>query len=419
MDGSRISLTADPLDGPAIFVAPHLDDVALSCGGTVAYHASRGQQPLIVTIAAGDDGDDENARYVESRRREDTAAASILGASARWFPYLDAVYRGYGAAVFGGRRQESDLADRIGRDLEQLCEDTASASVFLPLGIGNHVDHQLCASLHERLRRSGAAIWFYEDMPYVLRWVAAENWINEVEPAPLREAIRPYLEQRLATMGLVPCVVEITRHMATRLAAVECYASQIGGLFPQNNHRAQIRGYAARLMATQDAGYGERFWTFANSAADAPIDGDDPAAGLASHSAARWARAVVKAIDAPRDPKTIAAWSRSAAAAPGTLKNWCRTAGVAPKRSLAFARVLRAILWRQKCGRRPEDLLDVVDHRTLAGLLKLGVPLDIAPRGLPDTVEEFLERQQWVVDPVAVHEVEVELQSRNLPLQAA
>jgi LmbE family N-acetylglucosaminyl deacetylase len=259
---------ADPLDGRAIFVAPHLDDVALSCGGTVACHASGGQQPLIVTIAAGApdrvDGEAGHAGYVAGRRREDAAAASILGASTRWFEYLDAVYRGYGASVFGGRRQEHDLADRISRDLEEVWRDTRSVSVFLPLGIGNHVDHQLCASLHERLRRSGATVWHYEDVPYVLRWAATESWINTMELAPLREAIRPYLEQRLAMMGLVPCVVEITPHMTRRLAAVECYTSQIVGMFPRHDHRALIRGYAARLMPTQDDAYGERFWAFAS-----------------------------------------------------------------------------------------------------------------------------------------------------------
>jgi LmbE family N-acetylglucosaminyl deacetylase len=273
---------ADPLDGRAIFVSPHLDDVALSCGGTVASHASRGQHPLIVTIAAAipgrcgtvaggapypaeetAGGEDAPARHVACRRREDAAAAVILGASTRWFPYLDAVYRGYGAAVFGGRRDEQDLADRICGDLERLWRDTGSANVFLPLGIGNHVDHQICASLHERLRRCGAAVWHYEDVPYVLRWVAAENWINAVEPAPPREAVTPYLEQRLATMGLVPCLVEVTPHMASRLAAVECYGSQIRGLFPRHDHRASIRGYAARLMSAQQGAFAERFWAFA------------------------------------------------------------------------------------------------------------------------------------------------------------
>jgi hypothetical protein len=49
--------------------------------------------------------------------------------------------------------------------------------------------------------------------------------------------------------------------------------------------------------------------------------------------------------------------------------------------------------------------------------LKLGVPHDITPSRLPDTVEEFLQRQQWIVDPVALREVEAELQSRNFPVR--
>jgi LmbE family N-acetylglucosaminyl deacetylase len=272
----------DPLDGRAIFVSPHLDDVALSCGGTVALHSSRGQRPLIVTVAAGvpggtdgaapvtefqfqdpDHGDNESARYVASRRREDAAAAAVLGASTRWFPYLDAVYRGYGAAIFGKRRQEQELADRIADDLEQVWRETGSGSVLLPLALGNHVDHQLCASLHDRLRRAGVPVWHYEDVPYVLRWAAAENWMNAMEPASLRGAIKPYLEQRLAMMGLVPCLIDVTRHMPSRLAAVECYKSQIAGLFPQHNHRALISAYAARLMPTPEGAYAERFWAMA------------------------------------------------------------------------------------------------------------------------------------------------------------
>jgi hypothetical protein len=70
-------------------------------------------------------------------------------------------------------------------------------------------------------------------------------------------------------------------------------------------------------------------------------------------------------------------------------------------------------------GRRPEDLLDVVDRRTLVGLLKLGSPSDAAPSGLPDTVEDFLRRQQWIVDRVALREVELELHARNLPIRHA
>jgi len=257
---------AHPLEGPAIFVAPHLDDVALSCGGTVARHACAGPRPLIVTVAAGvpdpASSSARDARRAGRRRQEDATAAAILGATTRWLPYLDAVYRGYGRAVFGGSRTEPDLTERIGRDLEQLRRDTGSVSVFLPLGIGDHIDHRLCASLHEPLRRAGADVWHYEDVPYVLRWTALANRIHAAHMALPCRSIAPSLEARFTRMGLVPHVVDVTAHMTRRLAAVACYKSQLAGLFPRHDQNAQIRGYAARLVATHAAAYGERFWTF-------------------------------------------------------------------------------------------------------------------------------------------------------------
>ncbi|MGN6673994.1 MAG: PIG-L deacetylase family protein, partial [Thermomicrobiales bacterium] len=36
------------------FLAPHYDDVALSCGGTVALLAGQGARPLVVTVFGGD-----------------------------------------------------------------------------------------------------------------------------------------------------------------------------------------------------------------------------------------------------------------------------------------------------------------------------------------------------------------------------
>ncbi len=136
---------------------------------------------------------------------------------------------------------------------------------------------------------------------------------------------------------------------------------------------------------------------------------------LSSHAAARWAGAVVRAIDSPVDPKTIAVWGREIAAAPGTIKNWCRTAGVPPRASLAFARVLRAILWRQRTGRRPEDLLDVVDRRTLESLLRLGTP-ELRAAVLPNTVAQYFLRQRWISDQAALNEVTMELRARGIDI---
>jgi LmbE family N-acetylglucosaminyl deacetylase len=37
----------------ALFFAPHLDDVPLSCGGIVGKHAMQGDKPVVVTVFSG------------------------------------------------------------------------------------------------------------------------------------------------------------------------------------------------------------------------------------------------------------------------------------------------------------------------------------------------------------------------------
>jgi CheY-like chemotaxis protein len=129
------------------------------------------------------------------------------------------------------------------------------------------------------------------------------------------------------------------------------------------------------------------------------------------HAAARWARALVPIIDSPKDPRTITGWSRCVAASPGTLRNWCGTAGILPRRSLVLGRILRAVALSKGGRHKPENLLDVVDLRTLSGLLRFaGFG---AGRGLPLDMETFLAQQTLVRDPDALHELERALEKRR------
>ncbi len=128
---------------------------------------------------------------------------------------------------------------------------------------------------------------------------------------------------------------------------------------------------------------------------------DDPEA----HAVARWAAAVRPIVQCERDPKTLAGWSRCAAASRGTLKAWCAAAGVSPRRSLVLGRLLRAIVQRGRRGHRVHDLLDVVDKRTLAGLLRLGGVASGKPEDLPTDLDRFLETQCLVRDARALAEL--------------
>jgi hypothetical protein len=117
----------------------------------------------------------------------------------------------------------------------------------------------------------------------------------------------------------------------------------------------------------------------------------------------RWARALAPVIYAPRDPRTIAQWSHLAFSSVGALRNWCRTAGIAPRRSLVCGRLLRAVVLNEQQRQRPENLLDVVDKRTLRGLLQLaGFDGD---NNFPANANEFLDRQKLIQDPHALREL--------------
>jgi CheY-like chemotaxis protein len=130
------------------------------------------------------------------------------------------------------------------------------------------------------------------------------------------------------------------------------------------------------------------------------------------HAAARWARIVVGAIDSDADPRTQQLWGRCVGVSSGTLRTWCRTARLSTKRTLKFARVLRAIVRRRESRMAAEQLLDVSDHRTLASLLSLGRPIERAT-DLPANAELFLYQQRWIDDPIAIVEVRALLKARG------
>jgi ActR/RegA family two-component response regulator len=125
------------------------------------------------------------------------------------------------------------------------------------------------------------------------------------------------------------------------------------------------------------------------------------------HAAARWAKPIVRAIDAPHDPRTLAEFGRAVFVSVGCFRNWCRTMRVSSRASLLFARALRAVSRFEKDrSTRPEHLLSMVDQRTIVKFVKkCGGDGD----RLPDSVASFLECQEFVVDPNAIEAVRRQL----------
>ena len=169
-----------------IYLSPHLDDAVFSCGGLIWEQTSSGDQVEIWTICAGDPPDRVYSPFalqlhmdwgltenmIKIRREEDQKACQILGVTPRYLTYLDCVYRKSPQGeyyyqseedIFGGLNpQDMSLIDIILEDLsDQLPSD---ARIIAPLGIGNHVDHDLIRKVASRL---DVVMDYYTDYPYV------------------------------------------------------------------------------------------------------------------------------------------------------------------------------------------------------------------------------------------------------------
>ncbi len=253
-----------------IFLSPHFDDVAYSCAGTLAVQVSNGLHPLVITVFGGIPaqglrlsdfasqthrkmglGNLDAAAVVTKRRQEDANALDHLHVDYLWFDYLDAIYRGeppyytdeqqlmHGEVHFADINIDRQLA----QDLVALHERLPDTVWYAPLGVGQHVDHQLVASAADRLVQRGANVKFYEDFPYVLESDA--------------------LEQRLRQLGeaLEPAYVEMSEMLPQRIEAAERYASQIDlnfGSLAKMHQAINDYTYSIRPVHTVHL---ERFWT--------------------------------------------------------------------------------------------------------------------------------------------------------------
>lgn len=248
----------------SVFLAPHYDDVALSCGGLAAALADDGENPLIVTIFGGTPTgkltDFALAMHqqwgfgpedaVAMRRQEESCAATALGAKSIWLDFLDAIYRDRrytsDPEIFGEIHEaESYLADEIVNALIDRDELNLGAPgiIYVPLAIGNHVDHQHVLAAGKQLALLGHEVWTYEDFPYS----GDPQWHDSIAARALEDTSN---ESRL--------VVLTGAQFERKVRAVLCYKSQLDIIFRhQGGPAASVRQYAISVGGGRPA---ERFW---------------------------------------------------------------------------------------------------------------------------------------------------------------
>ena len=350
-----------------VFVAPHPDDVALSCGGLIASLRELGQNVTIITVFSGDGASDRLSAYqrealgfgskthwpateafnrsaieadwptaalvpswaasnerldatqsdadaaakrfwqrsswyrrasirneslaeqpvmddlstqgaiytddvvdaaaagelMARRRVEDERFAYFAEASIVFLDLPDAVFRGYEGddELLGAPRDDDDAPFEL---LRQEIARLEPQKVYLPLGVGGHVDHQLCRDVGIGLLREGrrwvmpgpdyaGTLVFYEDFPYA--------WWNDFKG--LADLGFDPLAELPDDVSIRPEYADITDQLERKIMGISLYESQLERLFDGKVEMAQaVRAYGRSLAEIGSvAGSAERYWT--------------------------------------------------------------------------------------------------------------------------------------------------------------
>lgn len=248
-----------------VYISPHLDDVALSCGGLLWEQAQSGLCVSVWTICAGDPPPGPFSPFAESlhtrwetgreavsrRRDEDIESCTRMGASWRHFSVPDCVYRRgkEGGAplyaseetIFGPlqtyeshlvRSLSVEIAESIqGQDREHPGKDgLPRLELVCPLALGGHVDHRL---VRAAIERTGYPVWYYADYPYVREHAGT---LTRLKQQGWKAVFFPITENGLAAWELAIAahasqISTFWPDLPTMKAAISAYLQPEGGIF--------------------------------------------------------------------------------------------------------------------------------------------------------------------------------------------
>ena len=194
---SWLQLTMDKQPGPltpkpryrAVIISPHLDDAVFSCGGVIAQMVKEG--PVLVLNLFTRYLSEVKIRGVvlgDERYQEEADAARFLGYESRNLGELDVSFRREAYKKLG-----NIFRPPVAEDLEWLpslrekvfgvLEELDYQQLYVPLGIGWHVDHTLTHLLFEPWAgREG--LLYYEDAPYCCIPHSTRYRLNEIAIYP-------------------------------------------------------------------------------------------------------------------------------------------------------------------------------------------------------------------------------------------
>ena len=218
-------------------------------------------QGAILTTERGDAAAAGDA--MAQRRLEDERYALFAEVSVVWLDLPDAVFRGYEGddqLLAAPRSDDPAPVDILRREIARL----EPSRVYLPLGIGGHVDHQLArdagiALLSDEHRwimpgvDFAGLVAFYEDFPYA--WWEDFGRLEDLPPGTL--------DGLPAGISLSAEFADVGDMLERKIRGITLYESQLERLFEGHGAMAAaVRGYAARVadIGGISGGAAERYW---------------------------------------------------------------------------------------------------------------------------------------------------------------
>jgi len=175
-----------------IFFSAHIDDVIFSCSGYIS--KLKKKEILIVTVFS--DYNEKiysrhaklylksfnfnNAKeYFNLRKKEEKRVAKILNFDFKWLDFPEAIFRfkkkfafysfyyPKTSKLFGSvNKKDMEILPIIENEIKRILKiySDNKSKLYFPLGIGNHVDHQILNRIGQSF--SNKKIFFFEDFPY-------------------------------------------------------------------------------------------------------------------------------------------------------------------------------------------------------------------------------------------------------------
>lgn len=310
-----------------VYVSPHFDDVVASCGGRIHQQINQGKSILIVTVFSASEGIKPQVEHAgmtgaldyELRQREDRMAMQLLACDYLWLEYPEFLFRHKNQWLRYGLRYRDTAANRslctkLTKDLNDICQISRCSDLTLPLGVGQHMDHQIVfkagADMSDTKGRD-YTLSYYEELPYALFHFLLHYRLKQIRvrpPSYSRKNRYPGIDQRLSpkevyglwsslplvsrysgfikpwiyllwilfdlytripmkpppnslqSMPTLPETYDITTVIENKIRAILAYTSQLNGLVTPQAHIKQALVLYARSLGLPKGHFGERYW---------------------------------------------------------------------------------------------------------------------------------------------------------------